>query len=514
MIAPEDRKSFYIFGLGLILAGLLAGVLGTLWVAPWSASQEEVSSAVSVARPVVASPSEAPTASPALAPDMVALNQRFREVAQEARDAVVFIRVDAGRANLEWLRSLPGNRRRLPPGESIGSGVLLSPDGFIVTNEHVIAEGGDIYVTLNDRREFLATVVGTDRATDLAVLKIPAAPDLPVIRVGDSDQIEVGDWVLAVGNPFRLVSTVTAGIVSARGRQVNIIDDAFSVEDFIQTDAAINPGNSGGAVVNLGGELVGIATAIATESGAYEGYGFAVPSNLMVRVAESLIAEGQVRRGFLGVNLAEVSSRMAARLGMDRAQGVLLQSVPAGGAAHKAGLRTGDIILRIDGRPVNAANQVQAVILRYQPGDVVQVDVLREGQIRSFAVTLLSRDDPGNASFLRNVLPRTPTPALPPPGDSEVVAPLDWGIGFRDLTTAELQSLGLDGGALIATIERASPSDFAGIPRGGILLGIDQQPVGSATDAAFLLENLRSNPTLLLRILRRDGTTGFYELVR
>jgi len=276
-----------------------------------------------------------------------------------------------------WERMLP--RRR---ATTIGSGVLVSPDGYIITNNHVIAgaDAQSITVTLNDKRFFSASVIGRDPSTDLAVLKIDGL-DLPHAVIGNSDAVEVGDWVVAVGNPFRLRSTVTAGIVSALGRNVDIISDQLRVESFIQTDAAINRGNSGGALINSFGELVGINTAIATENGSYQGYGFAIPINMAFKISRDLIEFGEVRRAFLGVSIMAIGQDRARQLGLSRIQGVEIVNIARNGAADLGGLRLSDVIIDVDGFEVNEANELQARIALQRPGDSVAMTIWRNGEL-------------------------------------------------------------------------------------------------------------------------------------
>lgn len=264
---------------------------------------------------------------------------------------------------------------------TVGSGILISSDGYILTNNHVIdgALDDQIEVTLNDKRQFEGRVVGKDPTTDLAVLKISAG-NLPAITIGNSDEVDVGEWVLAIGNPFQLSSTVTAGIVSALSRDVQVINEQMRVESFIQTDAAINKGNSGGPLVNTAGQLIGVNTAIASQSGNYQGYGFAVPSNLAAKVAEDLIEYGEVRRALLGVTIISVNATVAEELGMDEIRGVQVTAVSSGGAADKAGIRAGDVILSVDGEKVNESNQLQQKIAVRDPGETVSLRILRDGK--------------------------------------------------------------------------------------------------------------------------------------
>ena len=269
---------------------------------------------------------------------------------------------------------------------SSGSGVIISADGYIVTNNHVI-DGGDIEVTLDDRREYEAELIGRDPSTDLALVKIEAE-DLPHVEFGDSDSLLVGEWVLAVGNPFDLRSTVTAGIVSAKGRSIDILDDRYSIESFIQTDAAVNPGNSGGALVSTRGELVGINTAIITRSGRYEGYSFAVPSSLAAKVVDDLKEFGTVQRALLGVELADVGNAYAEEVGLPNADGVLVSRVNARSGASDAGLRDGDVIIRIEDSPIRDVPALKETIGRFRPGATVRLTYFRDGRLSTVRVTL------------------------------------------------------------------------------------------------------------------------------
>jgi serine protease Do len=293
-------------------------------------------------------------------------------------------------------RFLP--RRR---GSSIGSGVLISPDGYIITNNHVIsgAEKSSITVGLSDKRTFPATVIGSDPTTDLAVIKVDAN-DLPAIIIGNSDQLNVGDLVVAIGNPFRLRSTVTAGIVSALDRNVDIINDQMRIESFIQTDAAINRGNSGGALINEYGELVGINTAIATENGAYQGYGFAIPINMAFKIARDIIEFGEVQRAYLGVQIQAVDQDRASQLGMYGINGVEIVNLVKNSAASQAGLLVNDVILSVNGSYVNESNELQAKIALHRPGEEVILNIWREGNILSLNTKLAGLDNAQIRSWL------------------------------------------------------------------------------------------------------------------
>lgn len=262
---------------------------------------------------------------------------------------------------------------------SNGSGVIYSRDGYIITNHHVVEEGYRYEVTLFDKRRLPARVLGSDRTTDLALIKVDEY-GLHPIRLGDSDEVEVGEWVLAIGNPFNLTSTVTAGIVSAKGRHLNIIDDTYSIESFIQTDAVVNPGNSGGALVNTQGALVGINTAILSESGRYEGYSFAIPVNLVAKVVDDLRVYGFVQRAILGVSIRELNNRLAHDLRLPSIEGVLVSEVNAGGSAARAGLLPGDVIISINNVPTSTVPELQELIARYRPGNRISLEFYREGR--------------------------------------------------------------------------------------------------------------------------------------
>ena len=308
--APARKKTL-LTGIGLVLIGLLSGILVMLFVinsGGFTEDQPRIVERVEFGSPPGPADYQRQDSFPSgsLA-DAATLSRSFQQVARNVTPAVVFIRVNTESDTSErgWLP------RFGPPRQSVGSGVIITESGYIVTNNHVVEGADEIYVTLDDKRQYEARVVGTDKSTDLAVIKAVAARELPAASFGNSDRVAVGEWVIAIGNPFRLTSTVTAGIVSALGRQVSIIEDQFGIEDFIQNRCRDQSGNSGGALVNLDGELIGINTAIATETGSYEGYGFAVPVNLVRRVAEDLIAYGEVKRGYLGVTIQPVNAQQA-----------------------------------------------------------------------------------------------------------------------------------------------------------------------------------------------------------
>lgn len=356
-----------------------------------------------------------------------------------------------------------GHRQYRGPAMGSGSGVIITQDGYIVTNNHVIKEADKIEVVLNDKRSYPAKVIGKDPNTDLALLKIEEK-GLPFLSYGNSDNVKVGEWVLAVGNPFNLTSTVTAGIVSAKGRNINIIGNGdprvkFPIESFIQTDAAVNPGNSGGALINTRGELIGINTAIASQTGSYAGYSFAVPVNIAKKVMDDLLEFGAVQRAFLGVTITEVTADLAQEKHIKQLKGIYVQGVSEDGAAESAGIKEGDIITKIASVDVNSVTELQEQIGRHRPGDNVPVTVLREEKEKVINVVLK------NEEKTYAVVKRLP---------SEVMNAL--GAEFDNLTAAEKKSYRIENGVKISGIHSGKLQQN-GIRQGFIVTRIDSKPV-------------------------------------
>lgn len=318
----------------------------------------------------------------------------FTVAAEKSVNAVVHIRTEIVTSNTyydffgSFLEQIYGNRIQVPDNVSVGfgSGVVISSDGYIVTNNHVVEGARKIEVTFNDKHKREAEVVGTDPTTDIALIKVDAQ-DLEYLTFGDSDKVRVGEWVLAVGNPFNLTSTVTAGIVSAKARNINILG-AGTIESFIQTDAAVNPGNSGGALVNTSGDLIGINAAIASRTGSYEGYSFAIPSNIAKKVVEDFLLYGSLQRAYLGIAPAEITEELAKQKNLNVMTGVYVDDVYEGGAAQRAGIKNGDIILSINDITIDTRTQLIGAIGQFRPGDKVVVKVLRGENERDFNVTL------------------------------------------------------------------------------------------------------------------------------
>lgn len=389
----------------------------------------------------------------------------FATAAERVRPAVVSVRATSG----GWLDELamPSYSRSV----SSGSGVLISPDGLLVTNYHVIANQRKLLVTLNDKREFKATLLGADPATDLALLRIQSAQPLPFLRLSDSDSLRVGEWVLAVGNPFHLESTVTAGIVSAKGRSIDVLEDQDRIESFIQTDAVVNPGNSGGALVNIRGELVGINTAILTRTGHYEGYSFAIPVNLVRKVVRDLRDHGQVQRGLLGVFVEPVTAGLAQQLGLSQVGGVIITRVTAGGGAEAAGLAVGDVILEIDKKAVTELPLMQELLASKRPGARLSVKYLRDGRLRQAQVVLSAKE--GRY--------RTPLASL------TLNEP---GFELRDLSNDEKRKLGTRG-AKVITVFRNSTIAKINMEPGFIITAVNEEDIRSAKDLAGRLPDLK-----------------------
>lgn len=371
--------------IGMVTAGLIGGAAvlgGQQWLAP--SSQHTLESPQYQSR--LARQNVAANAPSGLPTDFVA-------AAEKGMPAVVHITSKVVKED-----NKPTNRQpnlfdffnempfEIPQGGT-GSGVIIRSNGYIVTNNHVVDEGNEFEVTLFDNRKFNAKLIGKDETTDLAVLKIDAK-ELPTLELANSDEIKVGEWVLAVGNPFDLTSTVTAGIVSAIGRNIDILKGQYKIESFIQTDAAVNPGNSGGALLDTEGNLVGINTAIASRTGAFAGYSFAIPSNIMTKVVEDLIQHGEVKRGFLGVSIQDMDATVASDLGLNITEGVFILEVAADGAAEAAGIQKSDVIVAVNGRRVKNSPKLQELIGRKRPGDQVTITVHRKGKEQDISVTL------------------------------------------------------------------------------------------------------------------------------
>jgi serine protease Do len=385
-----------------------------------------------------------------------------------------------------------GNPYRNAPNQptASGSGVIISEDGYIVTNNHVIANAEKVEVVLNDKREYEANVIGRDPNTDLALLKIEAK-GLPFIYYGNSDNAKVGEWALAVGNPFSLTSTVTAGIISAKGRNINILNEKFAIESFIQTDAAVNPGNSGGALVNSKGELIGINAAIASNTGSYSGYSFAIPVNIVRKVVADLLEFGEVQRAFLGVVLEDLDAKLASKKGISNIKGVYVAGLNAGGAAEESGIKEGDVILKIQDILVNNLPELQEQVGRFRPGDKVDVTINRNGDTKVIAVTLKNKN--GDTRLIRY---------------SESVSN-ELGAEFSEVNSKEKNVLGIENGVKIAKIKEGKLQRI-GIREGFIITHIGDKPVSSIEDITNALKSERRG--MLIEGVYPNGTRAYYGL--
>ena len=379
--------------------------------------------------------------------------------------------------------------------QTSGSGVIISEDGYVITNNHVVQDAETINVVLNDKRSFVARLVGNDPSSDLAVIKIEA-DGLEPLQFGNSDEVKIGEWVLAVGNPFNLTSTVTAGIVSAKARNINILGNKMSnapIESFIQTDAAVNPGNSGGALVNLKGELVGINTAIASSTGSYTGYSFAIPSNIVRKVTSDLIQYGMTQKANIGVHFAEMDSKLAEVKGIKSVRGIYIGYVIKDGAADKAGIKDGDIITSIDGKSVNSNAEFNEVLAQHSPGDVVKVAIERDGKPFYFDVTLFN--SMGNTDIIRN--------------DTEAAEQILSG-SFREVNDKEKQQYGISKGIVI---EKVGKSPFArlGIKNGFVITSIDKKVNISIEDIRQLEK--KKGKLIVEGFYPNDSRTYYFVLV-
>ncbi len=366
-----------------------------------------------------------------------------------------------------------GYRQEPQIAQGFGSGVIISSDGFIVTNNHVVEGAQKIKVILNDKREFEARLIGTDPTTDLAVLRVEEK-NLPTLKYGDSDALQLGEWVLAVGNPFNLTSTVTAGIVSAKARNIRINADRSSIESFIQTDAAVNPGNSGGALVNQQGELVGINTAIASRTGSYAGYSFAIPTTIVKKVVEDIKKFGEVQRALLGVEIVGVDAEVAKDYNLKKIEGIYVANVTEGGAAKDAGIKSGDVILSIQGKKLNTTAELQESISQFRPGDEIKVVVKRNDSEKLFTVKL--RNKLGDTVMMSDSNVILGAEFEPVSDREKAELRINRGIRVKKLSNGKLKSAGLVEGFVITDVNKKPVYDIGDFKRvitnakGGILV--------------------------------------------
>ena len=456
----------------------------------------------------------------------VEFSDAFVSIAETVTPAVVRIQTQSARSSGQGRQQIPepfrrffdpeqrgpeGEQRELPPQISGGSGFIVSEDGYIVTNNHVVEGADEITVRTRDRREFRAEVVGSDPTTDLAVIKIEA-DGLPTMSLGSAENTRVGEWVVAVGNPGiggagQLDYTVTAGIVSAKGRPLQIINRSllqdpdfnpemagYAIENFIQTDAVINPGNSGGPLVNLQGQVVGVNSAIVSRSGFYQGYGFAIPIDLARRVMEDLIEYGRVRRAWLGVSITGVGPVDAEAYGLPDVSGVLVQDFPANSPAEEAGIQREDVIVAVNGREVDTPSQLQSRVAQLAPGQTARIRVYRDGEPRTVEVEL------GEAPFSRE--PERTT-------EREGNAEQRLGIAVQSLTEDAARELGYDNteGVVISGVQPGGPAWERGLPPGWKILEINDQEVRSPSDVEAILSDVEGGSIVKFALTNPDGAS-------
>ncbi|MBR5957601.1 MAG: Do family serine endopeptidase [Salinivirgaceae bacterium] len=415
----------------------------------------------------------------------------FRAAASSTVDAVVHVKIRSQQTAYEnpiynFLFGKPSYQEQMPIVAS-GSGVIISRDGYIVTNNHVIEGADALEVTLDDKRTFAAKVIGADPTTDIALIKIEG-DNFPFIPWGDSDKLQVGEWVLAIGNPFNLASTVTAGIVSAKARSINIINKSSAIEAFIQTDAAVNPGNSGGALVNIEGQLVGIITAIASPTGTFSGYSFAVPERIAKKTVSDLMEFGTVQRAFIGISISDVTSDMAQQNKISILKGVYVNAVTNGGAAQDAGIKAGDVILKVNGVEVNKVSELQEQIGQYRPGQQVNITIMRNNKTQNIMLTL------------RNIEGGT---SLQKAGETTELL----GASIRTVTPQTASSLRLKGGVEIVALSDGKFAQ-AGVKQGFIITSVNRKPIYSADDLRLILQNTTGG--IYLEGVYPNGSISYY----
>lgn len=419
----------------------------------------------------------------------------FVGAAEASVEAVVHVKITAERVQNYYnpFGDLFFGRPSTPQRQEVqgsGSGVILSKDGYIVTNNHVIKDAKEITVVTSNNDEYDAVLVGTDPTTDIALLKIDGE-NLQTVAVANSDAVRLGQWVLAVGNPFNLTSTVTAGIISAKGRDINIIDEQSAIESFLQTDAAVNPGNSGGALVNTAGELVGINTAISSRSGSFEGYSFAVPSNLVMKVVGDLKEFGRVQRAFIGINYNELNASLSEELDLSVNAGVYVANVISGGAADEAGLRKGDVIINVDGKQVRTGADLTEAIGSHRPGEKIAVIVNRDGENKPYQVVLKNRL--GTTEMLTK--------------EEEIIR--SYGARLSELSANEKRNLGLRYGVKVDEI-LGGRFQKAGIPEGFIIVKLNNVYIDDIAEFERLIQQFNPGDGALIQGFEPNGKANYY----
>ena len=478
-------KSFFKYAfllLGCGLAGLFGGSLHSAFFGA-AIPESPLSLASNTSNsPVYSSYTSPPTGGlPANSPDFVAASSL-------AIPSVVYIKTVAGQEPQNYF-DLFFNGGGGGKQVSSGSGVIFSSNGYVVTNNHVIDKAETIEV-VHQKRNYSAKIIGTDPNTDLALLKIEGI-GLPAARVADSRKVAVGEWVLAIGNPFNLTSTVTAGIISAKGRNISLLSGQFPIESFIQTDAAINPGNSGGALVNTKGELVGINTAIFSRTGSYTGYGFAVPSDIVKKVIEDLIKYGTVQKAFIGADIVEVEGEVAKRLGVSEITGVAVTALQEDGPAASAGLRVDDIILKINNQAITGKGTFEEEMAYYNPGDIISLNIRRGKAAKVLQLKLVNRD--GTAELVKKSIYQSKT----------------LGADFEAVSKAEKTKLGITAGIRVAKVYSNGALYRLGLDEGFIITSINRAIPEDPAELERLISNAKGR--LLIEGVDKNGSKGYYS---
>lgn len=440
--------------------------------------------------------------------DASAFNDAFIQVAEKVTPSIVQITVvasvktDLSNTPFHNFFKLPFGNEMPQEQEGGGSGIIISEDGYILTNNHVVQNAKQVRVTLHDKRILDATVIGTDPLTDLGVIKIDAK-NLPVAYLGDSDKLKVGQWVMAIGNPLSLSSTVTAGIISAKSRSININKDRYAVEDFIQTDAAINPGNSGGALVDLNGAVIGINSAIATNgmSQSYIGYGFAIPVNLAKAVANDLIANGKVSRGYIGVSISEVDASTAKAVGLGDPRGILVQNIVEGGSASQADIKEGDIILKVDDKLTNQPNELQSYVASKRAGTVVKLTLFRDGKEIERNVTLKARDEKDSKAVAASSTMKKGKDL-----DSKEITFDALGMTVRNMSDEEREQFNVKSGVLISDVKNYSKAFDQRLFANAVIIAADKKEINSVSELRSILEK-KKGEAVLLKVIDNQGNS-------
>ncbi|WP_018344407.1 trypsin-like peptidase domain-containing protein [Cytophaga aurantiaca] len=457
---------------------LTAGFIGAFLFQSTQPSENIISDAPSYStHPVAYTPSLVNTAT-----------MDFTAASAISTPSVVYITtVSANQNSNNWFDwYFNGNGNNFVAGS--GSGVIFSHDGYIITNNHVIQRAEKIEVVHN-KTTYQAKIIGTDPSSDLAVLKIEAE-NLPAITLGNSSLVKIGEWVLAVGNPFNLTSTVTAGIVSAKGRNINVVNSRFPIESFIQTDAAINPGNSGGALVNTKGELIGINTAILSQTGSYTGYGFSVPVDIVKKVVSDLIKYGVVQKAFIGVEVNEINSSIAKQLDLSSLDGTYVTYLQKDGAAEKAGLLKNDILLKLDEKIIESRSDFDEYIAYKSPGDKIKIAYKRNNTLKETYVTLTNEE--GTNGIVKR----------------ELFSSTTLGADFSTIPKVEKDKMGLQNGVRIVNVRNGLISRL-GLQEGFIITAINRAPVSDPNEVIRILENIRGQ--VIIEGIASNGARSFYQ---